>query len=402
MINDPLAGKKVILGVTGGIAAYKSALIVRSLVSRGAEVKVVMTPSALEFITPLTLSTLSQNNVIVNTFPSTQEHGVELKTWHIDLAGWAELMLIAPATINTIAKIVYGFADNALTTVASALRCPLVLAPAADSDMYNNTANLENLETLRNQGAFIVDAESGFLASGLEGRGRMADIPKIVDALELVVSGYKKDLTGRRVLVTAGPTYEDIDPVRYLGNRSSGKMGHSIAKAAYLRGAEVTLVSGCSAETEYQGIKRIDVRSAAEMKKAVDEQIGTSDTLIMSAAVADYKPSEHFSKKVKKEEKLRSIGLTETEDILGSIDKQDKFIVGFALETDKPLENAKKKLKEKNLDVIVLNSMSDPEAGFEKDTNKVTIITKDGNPGELEPLSKFQTANKILNYILNN
>jgi phosphopantothenoylcysteine decarboxylase/phosphopantothenate--cysteine ligase len=400
MIVDTLNGKKILLGVTGGIAAYKSTLIVRNLVSRGAEVKVVMTPSALEFITPLTLSTLSQNNVIVRTFPASQQQGVELKTWHIDLAEWADLMLIAPATINTVAKIVYGFADNALTTVASALRCPLVIAPAADSDMYNNTANIDNIKTLRRRGAFIVDAEKGFLASGLEGTGRMADITKIIDAVEIVASGYRKDLTGRKVLVTAGPTYEDIDPVRYLGNRSSGKMGYAIAKAAYLRGADVTLVSGHSAEIAYQDIKKIDVRSAAEMKQAVDKELAENDTLIMSAAVADYKPSKTYDKKVKKEEKLKSIELTETEDIIGSIDSSDKFIVGFALETDKAIENAKKKLSKKNLDVIVLNSMSDPQAGFEKDTNQVTIMSKDGSSESLDPLTKFQTANKILNYIL--
>ena len=244
MIKDPLDGKKILLGVTGCIAAYKSCLIVRELIKRGAEVKVVMTPSATQFIAPLTLATLSQNEVIVNTFPATQKDGTKLSTWHIDYALWADLMLIAPATINTIAKISYGFADNALTTLVTALRSPLVIAPAADVDMYNNPINKENLEKLEGLGHYIIYPESGELASGLSGEGRLAEVNKIIDTVELVFSGYLKDLMGKKILVSAGPTYEDIDPVRFIGNRSSGKMGYAIAKAAYLRGAEVTLISG--------------------------------------------------------------------------------------------------------------------------------------------------------------
>ncbi len=248
MIKDPLNGKKILLGVTGCIAAYKSCLIVRELVKRGAEVKVVMTPSATEFITPLTLATLSQNEVIVNTFPTTQKDGTKLSTWHIDYSIWADLMLIAPTTINTIAKISFGFADNALTTLVTALRSPLVIAPAADVDMYNNPINKENLEKLERLGHYIIYPESGELASGLIGDGRLADINKIIDAIELILSDYSKDLAGKKILVSAGPTYEDIDPVRFIGNRSSGKMGYAIAKAAYLRGAEVTLISGPSSQ----------------------------------------------------------------------------------------------------------------------------------------------------------
>ena len=255
MIKDTLSGKKILLGVTGCIAAYKSCLIIRELIKRGAIVKVVMTPSATEFISPLTLATLSRNEVIVNTFPPSQKDGTKLSTWHIDYSLWADLMLIAPATINTIAKISFGFADNALTTLVTALRSPLAIAPAADVDMFNNPINKENLEKLEKLGHYIVYPESGELASGLSGEGRLADINKIIDSVESILSGNKKDLVDKKILVSAGPTYEDIDPVRFIGNRSSGKMGYAIAKAAFLRGAEVTLISGPSSQTIYPEIK---------------------------------------------------------------------------------------------------------------------------------------------------
>ncbi|MCU7519735.1 MAG: bifunctional phosphopantothenoylcysteine decarboxylase/phosphopantothenate--cysteine ligase CoaBC [Ignavibacteria bacterium] len=397
-MDSILSGKKVILGVTGGIAAYKSCLLARQLVKRGAEVRVIMTPSALEFITPLTFSTLTGNEVIVNVFPDTQKNGVSLRTWHIEYALWADLMIIAPATINTVAKIVHGFADNALTTVAAALRCPLIAAPAADVDMYNNKINQENLKKLKDL-AYIVEPEEGFLASGLSGKGRMAEPEKVVDAAELVLAGFSRDLEGKRLLVTAGPTYEDIDPVRFIGNRSSGKMGFQIAKAASLRGAEVTLISGPSSEAAYPGIRCLKVRSASEMKKAVDENLTLNDILVMAAAVADYRPLNVAVNKIKKEESLKSIDLTKTDDILGSLEKGDKKIVGFALETDDEFKNAKNKLTKKNLDMIVLNSLKDKSAGFEFDTNKVTIITKEGKVKEYPLLSKFLTANYILSEI---
>ncbi len=254
MQKDILQGKKILLGVTGCIAAYKSTFLIRDFIKRGAEVKVIMTPSATEFITPLTLSTLSENEVIVNIFPKTKNESTSLNTWHIDYALWADLMIVAPATVNTVAKIAKGYADNALTTLVAALRCPLIIAPAADIDMYDNKINQINLKTIREVGHFIVDAEEGELASGLNGTGRLADINKIIDAAELVLSGYKKDLLGKKILVTAGPTFEDIDPVRFIGNRSSGKMGFQIAKAAFLRGAEVTLISGPSKENYYPEI----------------------------------------------------------------------------------------------------------------------------------------------------
>jgi len=395
MIKDQLAGKKILLGVTGCIAAYKSCLIIRELIKRGAEVKVVMTPSATEFITPLTLATLSQNEVIVNTFPRNQKDGTNLSTWHIDYALWADLMLVAPATINTIAKISYGFADNALTTLVSALRSPLVIAPAADVDMYNNPINKENLAKLERLGHYIIYPESGELASGLSGEGRLADTNKIINAVELILSGYSKDLMGKKILVSAGPTYEDIDPVRFLGNRSSGKMGYAIAKAAYLRGADVTLVSGPSTQNIYPEIKMIKVRSASEMEKAVKKEVDKNNLLIMSAAVSDFRPIKAASNKIKKEKGTIDLKLELNPDILSSIKSKKTKVIGFALETQNELSNAKKKLKEKNLDMIVLNSPG-KESGFEVDTNKVTLLKQDGKSVKLPLLSKFQVANKIL------
>ncbi len=401
MSDDVLSGKKIILGVTGGIAAYKACYLVRELIRRGAEVRVVMTPSALEFIAPLTFSSLTGNKVIVKTFPDSQQNGCEVNTWHIDYGTWADIMIIAPATINTIAKIAHGFADNALTTVVAALRCPLVIAPAADVDMYMNPATQSNLFKLRELGYFVIDAEEGELASGLSGKGRLAGNNKIIDAAELVLSGYRKDLEGKKMLVTAGPTFENIDPVRFIGNRSSGKMGFALAKAAFLRGADVTLVSGPSSEFLYPEIQLVKIQSADEMKKQVDKYFPSCDILIMSAAVADYKPQKLLSSKIKKEEsRLTSIKVTETIDILGSLKKEKQFTAGFALETENEILNAKNKLKNKNLDLIVLNSLKDKKSGFEFDTNKITIFRRNGNPVKFPLMTKFQAANKILNEII--
>ena len=395
MNKDPLSGKKILLGVTGCIAAYKSCLIVRELIKRGAEVKVIMTPSAVEFISPLTLASLSHNEVIVNTFPPSQKSGTKLSTWHIDYAIWADMMLIAPATINTVAKTAYGFADNALTTLVTALRCPLVIAPAADVDMYNNSINKENIKKLEKLGHYFVYPESGELASGLSGEGRLADVSKIIDSAELILSNYQKDFAGQKILVSAGPTYEDIDPVRFIGNRSSGKMGYAIAKAAFLRGADVTLISGPSTQNIYPEIKTIKVRSALEMDQAVNREVGKNNLLIMSAAVSDFRPSKTASNKIKKDKKAVELKLEVNPDILSSLKTKKTKIVGFALETQNELTNAKKKLKEKNLDMIVLNSPG-KESGFEVDTNKVTIIKKDSKQIKLPLLSKFQVANRIL------
>ncbi len=401
MIKSPFKNKKILLGVTGCIAAYKSAFIVRELIKMGAEVKVVLTPSATEFITPLTLSTLSQNEVIVNTFPESQKNGSTLNTWHINSAVWADLMLLAPATVNTVAKVAHGFADNALTTLVSALRSPLIIAPAADVDMYLNQTTQENIKKLESLGHYIVYPEKGELASGLEGEGRLASIDKIIDAVELKLSGFGKDLTGEKILVTAGPTYEDIDPVRFIGNRSSGKMGYAIAKAAFLRGAEVTLISGPSSEPIYPEVKLIKVRNAGEMKKTVQNNFTKNDSLIKAAAVADFKPVTVSKSKIKKSQKFDIIKLKETTDILASLKKGKQKVVGFALETNNGLANARGKLSEKNLDMIVLNTLSKKGSGFEYDTNKITIVKKKGKPLSFPLMSKFQTANKILSEMKN-
>jgi phosphopantothenoylcysteine decarboxylase/phosphopantothenate--cysteine ligase len=304
-------------------------------------------------------------------------------------------MLIAPATINTIAKISYGFADNALTTLVTALRCPLVIAPAADVDMYSNPINKENIDKLEKLGHYFVYPESGELASGLLGEGRLADINKIIDAVELILSGYSKDLIDNKIVISAGPTYEDIDPVRFIGNRSSGKMGYAIAKAAFLRGADVTLVSGPSSQAIYPEIKTVKVRSALEMEKVIKREVAKNNLLIMSAAVSDFRPSNFASNKIKKDKVAIDLKLEMNPDILSSIKTNNVKVVGFALETQNELANAKKKLKGKHLEMIILNSPG-KESGFEVDTNKVTIIKQDGKTIKLPLLSKFQVANKIL------
>jgi phosphopantothenoylcysteine decarboxylase/phosphopantothenate--cysteine ligase len=401
MLNQPLKNKKIILGVTGGIAAYKSVLILRELVELGAEVKVVMTPSALEFITPLTLSALSGNEVIVNVFPESQKNGVKAGTWHIDLGIWADLMIIAPCTTNTTAKIANGFSDNALTTLACALRAPLLIAPAADMDMYESDAHKKNLGILESRGVYIVDAEVGFLASGLKGKGRMAEVRKIIDASELVLSVNNLGLTGKKILVTAGPTYEDLDPVRFIGNRSSGKMGAEIAKAAFLMGADVNLILGPVDINVYPEIKVTKVRSAIEMKSALENQINDFDVLIMSAAVSDYKPYTKAENKIKKSDNPKEIKLTKNPDILAGIANNKIKKIGFALETDNELSNASHKLEKKNLDMIVLNKLSEDGAGFELDTNKITIISRNKDVKEFPLQSKFQTAISILEELKN-
>jgi len=371
MLNDAFRKKKIVLGVTGCIAAYKACYLTRELKNRGAEVKVVMTPSALQFVAPLSFSTLSGNPVVVSIFPESQQNGTDVTTWHIDTAQWADLILIAPATVNTIAKIAHGFADNALTTLISASRSPVIVAPAADVDMYLNRTTTSNIQRLEELGYYVVYAEEGALASGLSGYGRMADINKIIDSAELVLSGIKKDLNGKKILVTAGPTYEDIDPVRFISN-----------------------------EVAYPEIKLSRVRSAKEMRTAVIKELKTNDVLIMAAAVADYRSSGISKRKIKKEDKLASLSLTQTDNILSSIKKGRKMLIGFALETNNAERNAIKKLKEKNLDMIVLNSLGNRKSGFEYDTNKITIFSKSGKKKSYPLQSKFRVANNILTEIL--
>ncbi len=402
MQNKILKNKNILLGITGCIAAYKAAFLTREFVKLGAKVKVVMTPSATEFISPLTLSTLSGNPVIISTFPESQKESTGLGTWHIDAALWADIMIVAPCTINTVAKIAHGFADNALTTMVTALRSPLLVAPAADVDMYQNKITQKNIQSLKDFGINIVEAEEGELASGLKGKGRLASINKIIDSAVLVLNGFNRDLENQNILITAGPTYEDIDPVRFIGNRSSGKMGYWLAKAAYLRGANVTLISGPSSETIYPEIKFHSTRSAAEMEKAVKQNLKTNDVLIMSAAVADYSPAKKSENKIKKENKLQAIQLKENKDILASLDKKGKFVVGFALETENGLVNAKKKLKTKNLDMIVLNVLKANKSGSDSDTNKIKILHKSGDKKDFPLQLKFIVANNILTEIIKN
>lgn len=400
MLPEVFSGKKILLGVTGGIAAYKACLLVRELKKSGAEVHVIMTSSAAEFVAPLTFSALSGNPVIINIFPENQKSGSSLGTWHVDLALKADLMIIAPATVNTVAKLTYGIADNALTVLFSAMRSPVLLCPAADMDMYNSPATSENLQTLERRGYYILPAEEGELASGLKGIGRLPETEKILEAAASVLMGYTKDLKGVKLTVTAGPTYEDIDPVRYIGNRSTGLMGYAIAKAAWLRGAEVELISGPSVYTPYPEMTYRKIRSALEMQKELIESSARTDITIMAAAVADFRPAAVSDKKIKKETSSGSVALTENPDLIASIEKKGKTVVGFALETDQEEANAQKKLSKKGLDMIVLNSLRDEGAGFEVRTNSVTVYTAAGGKKEIAKASKFEVAHKLLDEIM--
>lgn len=400
MLPEVFSGKKILLGVTGGIAAYKACLLVRELKKSGAEVHVIMTSSAAEFVAPLTFSALSGNPVIINIFPENQKSGSSLGTWHVDLALQADLMIVAPTTVNTVAKFTYGIADNALTVLFSAMRSPVLICPAADMDMYNSPASAENLQTLERRGYFILPAEAGELASGLNGMGRLPETEKILEAAATVLMGQTKDLAGIKITVTAGPTYEDIDPVRYIGNRSTGLMGYAIAKAAWLRGAEVELISGPSVYTPYPEMIFTKVRTALQMQKALIESSSRTDITIMAAAVADFRPAEVSDKKIKKETSSGSIALTENPDLIASIDKKGKTVVGFALETDQEETNAQKKLSKKGLDMIVLNSLREEGAGFEVRTNSVTVYNVRGSKKEIAKASKFQVAHKLLDEII--
>ncbi|MBD3411362.1 MAG: bifunctional phosphopantothenoylcysteine decarboxylase/phosphopantothenate--cysteine ligase CoaBC, partial [Ignavibacteriales bacterium] len=355
--EDPIRGAKIVVGVTGGIAAYKACLLVRELKRRGAETRVVMTPAAAEFVSPLTFAALSESKTIVEMFPDRGD--VEPGVWHVETALWADVTVVAPATVNTVAKAAAGIADNALTTLLLATRTPVLYCPSADLDMYERPATRENLDALRRRGAYVLEADRGYLASGLEGRGRLPNERKIVDAAEFVLSGGTRDLEGKRVLVTAGPTLEDIDPVRFIGNRSSGKMGFRIAEVAALRGADTTLVTGPVALETYQEIERIDVRSAEAMKREVDLRVANSDILVMAAAAADFRPATRAENKLKKDAGVEAIALEKTDDILANVPKEGRVVVGFALETENELENARAKLERKNLDMIVLNSLRD-------------------------------------------
>lgn len=398
-----LKNKKIILGVSGGIAAYKSCYLVRELVKNGAEVRVVMTPSACEFVTPLTFSTLSKNEVIVNIFPE-KKSNTSASTWHINLSLWADLFVIAPGTVNTIAKINHGIADNALTTLASARRAPMLIAPAADEDMFNSFENQKNISDLKLKGVFFVEPAFGELASGLTGYGRMAEVDEIMKHIIKILTNGHKDFLNRKILITAGPTYEPIDVVRFIGNRSSGKMGHSLACAALYRGAKVTVITGPTQLKYPNGIKVINVNTAQEMYKAVMREFPKNEIFISSAAVSDYRPKEVFKSKIKKTSEQLLIELVQNKDILyetSLIKKRSQKLIGFSVETEKEIENSIEKLRNKKLDLIVVNNPLEKGAGFEADTNKITIIKKDGLKKSFPLKFKFDVANDILNEIKN-
>ncbi len=393
-----LKGKHIILGITGSIAAYKSAVLCRLLVSAGAEVKVVMTPLAKQFITPLTMATVSQHPILVEFF--NPENG----EWnsHVKLGEWADLYLIAPATANTMAKMATGVADNLLLTTYLSARCPVAVAPAMDLDMYAHIATQRNMETLRQDGVHIIEPGSGFLASGLVGKGRMAEPEQIVDAVKGILSEKKKSLEGKHFLVTAGATIEPIDPVRFISNHSSGKMGYAVAEALAERGAKVTLVSGRTSLAAPEGVERIDVLSAEEMWQACVERFEQTDGAVMCAAVADYAPVKVAPEKLKKSDDDMKIELRRTKDIAATLGAQKggRVLVGFAMETQNEQLNAEGKLKRKNFDFIVLNSLRTEGAGFRGDTNVVTLIDAQCSE-ELPLMSKREVAEKIVDKIEN-
>ena len=396
-----LKEKKILLGITAGIAAYKTAGLVRLFIKLGAEVKVIMTPASKNFITPLTLSTLSKNSVH-STFYSKEDEN-ELWNNHVELGLWADYMLIAPATANTLSKMANGTCDNLLLATYLSSKCPVYFAPAMDLDMYKHPSSIESLNKLQSFDNILIPATSGELASGLIGEGRMAEPEDIVSFIEKDIC-FKLPLKGKKVLVTAGPTYEAIDPVRFIGNHSSGKMGFAIASAAANLGAEVFLISGPSnQQIKHSLVHRVDVVSAEEMYDASHMYFKDVDIAILSAAVADYKPKNSASQKIKKTDTALELSLSPTKDILASLGaiKKQQYLVGFALETNNELENAKGKLKRKNLDAIILNSLQDKGAGFANDTNKITIIDKEFNEKAFKLKSKVAVAKDIMNEIVN-
>ena len=394
-----LSGKKILLGISGGIAAYKSAILVRLFIKNGAEVKVVMTPDAKEFITPLTLSTLSKNPVY-SSFTSDDED----ETWnnHVELGMWADLILISPTTANTLSKMATGNCDNLLIAVYLSAKCPVYFAPAMDLDMYKHPSTKESISKLTANGNILIPAEVGELASGLIGEGRLAEPDSILNFIESDILN-SLPLRGKKILVTAGPTYEAIDPVRYISNHSSGKMGYEIARKGADLGAEIYLVSGPSnQQISHRSINLIDVVSSEEMHEKVIKHFEQVDVVIMAAAVADFKPKDFSNKKIKKDNIKPNIELEKTKDILLELGKlkKNQFLVGFALENENEINNSLKKLKEKNLDLIILNSLNDKGAGFGTDTNKITIINKNQEKTNFDLKEKSEVAQDILNHIM--
>jgi phosphopantothenoylcysteine decarboxylase/phosphopantothenate--cysteine ligase len=403
-----LQGKKIVLGITGSIAAYKACLIIRGLIKKGAEVQVVITPAGKEFITPITLSALTHKPVVSEFF--SQRDG----TWnsHVDLGLWADAMLIAPRTASSLGKMANGIANNMLITTYLSMKAPVFIAPAMDLDMYKHPSTLQNIKTLQKFGNHIIEAKSGFLASGLEGKGRMEEPDVIVDILDRFFEGQKEnangqqlpqDLKGKKVMLTAGPTYEKIDPVRFIGNYSSGKMGFALAEECFRRGAEVTLISGPVNRTCSEGIRRIDVESCEEMYLAAVNAFSDSDVAILCAAVADFKPETIAKEKIKREKDDLVIRLQPTHDIaaaLGGMKKVNQRIIAFALETNNEEANAEKKLKKKNADFIVLNSTRNKGTTFGSDENKICIISAQGKKN-FDKKPKTEVARDIVNELVN-
>ena len=390
-----LKGKKIILGITGSIAAYKAAYLTRALIKKGAEVQIVITPAGKEFITPVTLSALTGKPVVSEFFSANDG------TWHshVDLGLWADLLLIAPATASTIGKMANGIADNMLITTYLSAKAPVFIAPAMDLDMFAHPSTQHNLELLRSYGNHIIEPATGELASHLEGKGRMEEPDRIVECIEAFFAS-RQSLRGRKIVITAGPTYEKIDPVRFIGNYSSGKMGFSLARVCAERGADVVLIAGpVTLPTLHASIKRIDVESADEMYRAAMEAYPTADAAICCAAVADYAPAEYRSTKMKRNADDLTLVLRPNKDIaaeLGKIKRAGQCLAGFALETDHEAENAVAKMQRKNFDFIVLNSLRDAGAGFRGDTNKVSIWYRDGRSADYPVKSKLEVASDIV------
>ena len=395
-----LRGKHILLGVTAGIAAYKTAFLVRLLVKAGAEVRVIMTPAAKAFITPLTLSTLS-NHPVLSDFTDDEDDNAVWNN-HVELGLWADLFIIAPATANTLSKMATGNSDNFLTATYLSAKCPVYFAPAMDLDMYKHPTTQQTLQTLQSYGNILIPSTFGELASGLVGMGRMAEPETIVELVEThILDGLP--LNSKTVLITAGPTYEAIDPVRFIGNHSSGRMGFELANSAAQQGAEVILITGPSHyKTQSSHVTTIAVTSAKEMYEAVHKHFESVDVAILSAAVADYKPKHPSLSKIKKTDDILTLNLIKTKDILASLGdkKTNQCLVGFALETDNEITNAIKKLKLKNLDFIVLNSLNDYGAGFGGTTNKITIIDKDLNQTDYPLKSKSEVADDIIQKLI--
>ncbi|MFT4072743.1 MAG: bifunctional phosphopantothenoylcysteine decarboxylase/phosphopantothenate--cysteine ligase CoaBC [Dysgonamonadaceae bacterium] len=394
-----LKDKHIVLGITGSIAAYKAAVLTRLLIKEGAEVQIVITPSGKEFITPVTLSALTGKPVVSEFF--TANDG----TWHshVDLGLWADAMLIAPATASTLGKMANGIADNMLITTYLSMKAPVFVAPAMDLDMFAHPSTQKNIETLRSYGNQIIEPAAGELASHLIGKGRMEEPEVIVEVLKTYFE-KKKSLKDKRILITAGPTYEKLDPVRFIGNYSTGKMGFALAEECAERGAEVILIAGPVAlKSHHPGIHRIDVESADEMFEQSTAEFTQADAAILCAAVADYRPERQSETKIKRQGDNMQLTLVPNKDIaahLGKIKQKGQILIGFALETDHEEDNAKKKLEKKNLDFIVLNSLQTPGAGFRTDTNKITIINREGHPSEFPLKLKTQVAADIVAYTL--